>query len=199
MSIPHSKILNRSAKTINVSKGVMALAKVKRDSNISDNTQNVNVTINNSSKEVEEQKIVKKDNVYFVEDEVNSRDCAEEISQIASDREYDIAINKALSLIIELLESNPLIVNKFIVPHENTFIDLIQSLTLADSVEIKYNDVIDIDCGCFTSTDVSYSYVDKIYVIKSDETASLLYNYPDVIQLLDSHKISYQWIVRNSE
>lgn len=195
MSIPKSKILSTGrSNMINVSKGVMALAKVKRDTNENTNSQNVNININppkETSKETTEQITVEKDGVFTVVD----RDAAEEISTLADNSGIDIAINKALSLIIDLLESNPLIVNKYIVPTESTFIELIQALTLADSIEIKYTEV-DIDCCGFSST--SYSLVDKIYIIKSDETASLLYNYPDVIQLLDDHKISYQWVVRDS-
>ncbi len=196
MSIPKSKILTTGkSNKINVSKGVMALAKVKRDTNQTVNNQNVNITVQSTTKETpketSEQITVERDGIYTVVD----RDVAEEISTLADNSGIDIAINKALSLIIDLLESNPLIVNKYIVPTESTFIELIQALTLADSIEIKYTEV-DIDCCGFSST--SYSLVDKIYIIKSDETASLLYNYPDVIQLLDDHKISYQWVVRDS-
>ncbi len=135
--------------------------------------------------------IVEKDGVFTVVD----RDTAEEVSTLATSSGLEICVNKALSLIIDLLESNPLIVNKYIVPLESTFIELVQALTLADSVEINYTDV-DVDCCGFSTT--AYSLVDKIYINKADETASLLYNYPDVIQLLDDHKISYQWILRDS-
>ena len=43
-------------------------------------------------------------------------------------------VAKALILIIDLLESNPLIVNKIIVPNESTFKELLKILTSADEV-----------------------------------------------------------------
>ncbi len=201
MSIPKSKILSTGrSNCVNVSKGVMALAKVRRDTNQCENVQNQQVNINIKSTPDGESLIMTKDGVSTVVD----RDALEDVttvceagspSGVAENTGVDIAINKALSLIIDLLESNPLMVNKYIVPHESAFIELVQTLTLADSIEIKYNDV---EIGCCGLTSTSYSLVDKIYVVKSDETASLLYNYPDVIQLLDDHMISYQWIVRDA-
>lgn len=201
MSLPKSKILSsgKSSK-INVSKGVMALAKVKRDTNQCVNNQNVNITVQSTPQDEivkydtpkdDTQVTVEKNGVYSIVD----RDAAEEVSTLATTSGIEICVNKALSLIIDLLESNPLIVNKYIVPLESTFIELIQALTLADTVEINYNDV-DIDCCGLCTT--AYTLVDKIYITKENETASLLYNYPDVIQLLDDHKISYQWILRDT-
>ncbi len=196
MSSMKSKILSTGkSNKVNVSKGIMALAKIKRDTNMSENVQNQNVNITVQNTPATNPEIVEKDGVFTVVDapSIVERDALNDVETIAENAGIDIAINKALSLIIDLLESNPLMVNKYIVPIESIFIDLIQSLTLADSVEIKYQDV-DVDCCGFSSA--AYSLVDKIYIIKADETASLLYNYPDVIQLLDDHKISYQWIVR---
>ncbi len=196
MSSMKSKILSTGkSNKVNVSKGIMALAKIKRDTNMSENVQNQNVNITVQNTPATNPEIVEKDGVFTVVDapSIVERDALNDVSTIAENAGIDIAINKALSLIIDLLESNPLMVNKYIVPIESIFIDLIQALTLADSVEIKYQDV-DVDCCGFSSA--AYSLVDKIYIIKADETASLLYNYPDVIQLLDDHKISYQWIVR---
>ncbi len=208
MSVPKSKILNSGkSRSINVSKGIMAMAKVKRDTNNCETTNNQNVNINIKATPDGESLIVNKDGVTTVVDsddvikvsyaapDVVDRDALSDVTHVAENTGFDIAINKALSLIIDLLESNPLIVNKYIVPMESTFIELIQALTLADSVTIQYED-IDVSC-CGFSANV-YSLVDKIYITKNDETASLLYNYPDVIQLLDEHKISYQWIVKDT-
>ena len=50
----------------------------------------------------------------------------------------------------------------------------------------------DVGCTCGVN---KYVAIDKIYVIKNGETKIMKYDYPDAIQLLDQHRISYKFVV----
>ena len=71
-------------------------------------------------------------------------------------------VAKALILIIDLLESNPLIVNKIIVPNESTFKELLKILTSADEVEFKYHE--EVTCSLSSK---KYKLIDDIIIIKN--------------------------------
>jgi hypothetical protein len=101
-------------------------------------------------------------------------------------------VAKALILIIELLQSNPLKLNKIIVPTEDAFKELIIVLTAADDVEIRYSE--DITCGIKSS---KYRLIEDIIVIKNQEPKSLKYSYPDIIRLFDRFNISIKMIAKN--
>ena len=100
-------------------------------------------------------------------------------------------VAKALILIIELLQSNPLKLNKIIVPTESAFKELILVLTSADDVEIRYSE--DITCGFKSS---KYRLIEDIIVIKNQEPKSLKYSYPDIIRLFDRFNISIKMIAK---
>ena len=102
------------------------------------------------------------------------------------------AVAKALILIIELLQSNPLKLNKIIVPTEPAFKELIMVLTGADDVEIRYSE--DIACGI---TSKKYRVIEDIIVIKSQEPKSLKYSHPDIIRLFDRFNISIRMIAKS--
>lgn len=127
----------------------------------------------------------------FIQEDTATAQTYEELEQLHSMLNNYETVAKALILIIELIESNPLIVNKIIVPTETTFIDLIALLTGADEVDIKYLEEV----GC-TLSSKKYNLVEEVFVIKDGESQSLKYNYPDVIRLLDRFKISFKMIVR---
>ena len=99
---------------------------------------------------------------------------------------------KALIMIIDIMQSNPLIVNKLIVAYVEPFKELIKVLTNADEVDVQYVD----DVGCFASS--KYNLIDDIYVIKNVngdvQTQSLKYGYPDVLRLFDRFKISVKMV-----
>ena len=99
-------------------------------------------------------------------------------------------VAKALIMIIDIMQSNPLIINKLIVPYQQPFIDLVQTLTGADDVDIQFND----DVGCFASS--KYKVVDDVYVIKSGDTQSLKYGFPEVLRLFDRFNISTKMIAQ---
>lgn len=101
------------------------------------------------------------------------------------------SICKALSIMLNLVENNPLIVNKYIIAPNDILSELIRLLTESDSVEIKLT--ID-DIGCSCSPNTKYGFVDKIYVKKGNETKILKYSYPEAIKILDDHRISIKFV-----
>ena len=101
-------------------------------------------------------------------------------------------VAKALILIIELLQSNPLKLNKIIVPTEPAFRELILILTQADDVEIRYSE--DIACGISSK---KYRVIEDIIVVHNQEPKSLKYSHPDIIRLFDRFNISIRMIARN--
>ena len=98
-------------------------------------------------------------------------------------------VAQALILIIDIMQSNPLMINKFIVPKESYFHDLICVLTNADDVDIKRVEEV----GC-TLSSKKYDLIDDIFVIKDGETKSLKYAYPEVARLFDRFNISIKMI-----
>ena len=98
-------------------------------------------------------------------------------------------VAKALILIIELLQSNPLKLNKIIVPTEPAFKELILVLTGADDVEIRYSE--DIACGISSK---KYRVIEDIIVVHNQEPKYLKYSHPDIIRLFDRFNISLKMI-----
>ena len=98
-------------------------------------------------------------------------------------------VAQALILIIDLIQSNPLMINKYIVPNESTFRDLICVLTNADDVDIKRVEEV----GC-TLSSKKYDLIDDIFVIKDGDPKSLKYGYPEVARLFDRFNISLKMI-----
>ena len=102
------------------------------------------------------------------------------------------AVAKALILIIELLQSNPLKLNKIIIPTEPAFKELIMVLTGADDVEIRYSE--DIACGISSK---KYRVIEDIIVVHKQEPKSLKYSHPDIIRLFDRFNISIRMIAKS--
>ena len=109
----------------------------------------------------------------------------EELKTIINNNETAV---KALIMIIDIMQNNPLVINKLIVAYAQQFKDLVQVLTNADDVDVQYIE----DVGCFASS--KYKLVDDIYVIKDGDAQSLKYSYPDVLRLFDRFKISVKMI-----
>lgn len=107
------------------------------------------------------------------------------INELTTQIQDQEKIVQALSLIIELLESNPLIINKYVIAKAETLEELITLLTGADSVEIL---TADIECGCNPSKAVAP--VERIYVTKGGDIKQLKYDFPEALRMLETHKIS---------
>ena len=206
MSIPHSKMLSAS-------KSIMAMASMKRDIQKLDQHQKqvVNVNVNPTPSpqvnvvypkpyEVDEGIVVvpatspqpspqPSSSVQTPAQTVQTRDVdmstIDELKTIINNNETAV---QALIMIIDIMQSNPLVINKLIVAYAQPFKDLVKVLTSADDVDIQYVE----DLGCFASS--KYKIVDDIYVIKDNDAQSLKYSYPDVLRLFDRFKISVKMI-----
>ena len=97
------------------------------------------------------------------------------------------SINQALSLVIDILESNPLIINKYIISSHPNLQKLILLLTSADEIEIQLNDP-ELDCLCSPIT--TYQTIQAIYVHKNNSQYNFHYAFPEAVRMLDRHKIS---------
>ena len=100
------------------------------------------------------------------------------------------SISRALSIMLNLIEHNPLIINKIIVAPRDVLAELIKLLTSADEVSFKEADP---EIGCSFAS-VKYNVLEKIYVIKNNETFNLKYSFPDVIKIMDEHRISLKLV-----
>ena len=205
MSIPKSKMLSAS-------KSIMAVASMKRDIQKLDQHQKqvVNVNVNPTPTpqvnvvypkpyEVDEgivvvpatstqpQQPAQQPAQPTVQRDVASADMStiDELKTIISNNETAV---KALIMIIDIMQSNPLVINKLIVAYAQPFKDLVQVLTNAEDVDIQYVE----DVGCFASS--KYKVVDDIYIIKDGDAQSLKYGYPDVLRLFDRFRISVKMI-----
>ncbi|MBR4625136.1 MAG: hypothetical protein IKO56_06345 [Alphaproteobacteria bacterium] len=205
MSLPKSKMLSAS-------KSIMAIATVKRDIQKQNQKQVVNVNVNPPPQpqvnvvypkpyEIDEGITVIPATITTqaqptetqpqTQPDTQTRDIKqiEELEALLNNSEN---VARALIMIIDIMQSNPLIINKLIVSYEQPFRSLVQTLTNADDVDVQFVE----DVGCFTSK--KYKIIDDVYVIKAGETQSLKYGYPEVIRLFDRFNISTKMIACDS-
>lgn len=100
-----------------------------------------------------------------------------------------IAENKVLKLEIQMLQSNPLIVNKFIIADDEVLKEFVQTLTGSDDVQIDADDLAQ---GCLTKK--TYRKIHNIFIIKDGETKNLKYDYPKVVKTLLDLRISTKFV-----
>ena len=195
MSLPKSKMLSAS-------KSIMAIATVKRDIQKQNQKQVVNVNVNPPPPTPQVNVVYPKpyeiDEGITVVPASTTNDTTQPETQQTRDikqiEELEALLNnsesvaKALIMIIDIMQSNPLIINKLIVSYEQPFKNLVQTLTSADDIDIQFVE----DVGCFASK--KYKIIDDVYVIKAGETQSLKYGYPEVIRLFDRFNISTKMI-----
>ena len=99
---------------------------------------------------------------------------------------------EALNIIINIIKSNPLIVNKFVIAEYQLLLKLIQLLTNADEVQIVEKEI---DPGCVCSCTDPVLLIDKIYVIKNNQSYIFKQTYTNAVRLLDEHKISIKMTI----
>jgi hypothetical protein len=187
MSLPKSKVLS-------VSKGVMTNASLRYASPKQSQSVIVNVTpsgetqIKNENELIEDQPpTVQTGFVSYGESPYANLELptsVEEYQNILLHKDQEL---KALNLIIEIIKSNPLIINKFIISHYESLLELIKLLTHADDVEFTERDI---DVGCICSCDDKLFNIEKVFVRKNNNVYNLKYSFPNVIQLLETHRIS---------
>ena len=95
---------------------------------------------------------------------------------------------EALSLILDIYERNPLIINKCIIAEEEELSRLIFLLTNAEQIEMVKTDP---ETGC-TCKPGKFTYINKIMIRKNGNTYNFKYSFPNVIQLLENRHISYK-------
>ena len=181
MSIPKSKILS-------VKNGFGAAAELHTNSPTSTQVVNVNINKDKDEQSQQEQQVSYPPNPYQQLNDDPSTPNDERLEALIKSK--DNIIN-AYSLLLTIAENNPLIVNKFIVAKASELAELIKLLTLADDVQINLN--LDVDCSCVGS--VQYSSVDKIYVIKNNQTLNFKYSYPHANKILDDHRVSLKYVI----
>ena len=197
MSLPSSKILKAS-------KSIMAIADLKHNSPNTQQAQNVNIIMNTpydsiptvaypkvetkpETKEKTEQEQTP-ENPYANVATRDIKTAYEKTAEISDEIEEKENTIKALSLIINIIQSNPLIVNKFVIADTETLQELIKLMTNAESVEI---DTDDIECSCFNP---KYRIIKRIYIRKSGEVYGIN-QCPILLRLFDNYKISLNFVI----
>ena len=97
--------------------------------------------------------------------------------------------NSVLRLVIDILHSNPLIVNKYIIADDELLVEMIRLLCNAEDVQL---DADDLGTGCITRK--TYRKVNSIYVTSQGKTLNLKYDYPAVMKTLKDLHISVKYV-----
>ena len=131
-------------------------------------------------------KVVYDDNPYagITRDLQSAEINVNDLSKLVAEKENII---KAQSLIIDMFQHNPLIINKYIIATEEVLIELIKLLTSASTVEIE---LADIECTC---TQPKFAVIKKIFLTVSGEIYSIELC-PAVLKLFESYKISLSFV-----
>ena len=215
MSVPKSKVLS-------VSKGLIGLNSMK--TGCPTNHQNVVVNVHNDlnstpkslrkavvdgeelsdvivvepsniNEDVKQNAKIKCESSNVQTREISSvEDIKEDYEQLLKLVKTKDAITQALSIMLNLVEHNPLIVNKYIISQKDILINLIQLLTEADKVDIIMA-VEDVECGCTSSSKNNFSVIDKIYINKDGNTSILKYGFAECLQVLENHRISTKFCI----
>ena len=187
MSIPHSKVLS-------VTKGFGAVAQLHNNSPSTSQIVNVNISKTNSvSVPQSEPEQSSPPNPYS---ELHEQEQQQQPVQSQQDNDvkellqYKDNVIEALSALLKIVESNPLVVNKYIVASVDDLSSLIKLLTNAEEVHIYLSD--DVECTCVNS--VSFSAVEKIYILKDNDTLNFKYSFPDANKILDDHHVSVKLV-----
>ena len=96
---------------------------------------------------------------------------------------------EVLKLIIEIQQSNPLVVNKYIIADDEVLERMISLLCNAEAVQI---DAEDLGAGCMTKH--VYRKVESIYVTVGGKTLNLKYDFPAVMKTLKDLHISTKFV-----
>ena len=199
MTLPTSKILKAS-------KSLVAAANIKNQSPSTEQgqQQNVNIVVNSSTPDLRANQNSGPNGIDIQSDipavypdnenpykNISLRDLAdaeqttEDIKSLISEKDNII---KALSIIVDMYRSNPLMINKYVIPEIETLKELIKLLTNASEVNIELSDI---ECSCLS---YKYQTVKRIYLNVDNQVYSLDLC-PAVLQFLDQYKISVIMVV----
>ena len=157
--------------------GPRALPKARRAKDLRDKVPNPYATTNDStenSNEIKERSID------------TAKDTLTNLNQIIKNKDMLI---QALVLSLDIIQNNPLIINKYVIADEHELALLIKYLTDAEEVDIIKNDH---ECSCSVSK--KYDIINRIMIKKNGEIYNLKYSYPDVNQYLYDRKFSTKFI-----
>ena len=96
---------------------------------------------------------------------------------------------EVLKIIIEIQQSNPMVVNKYIIADDELLERMIMLLANAEAVQI---DAEDVGTGCITRH--VYRKIESIYVTVGGETKNLKYDFPSVMKTLKDLHISTKFV-----
>ena len=113
------------------------------------------------------------------------------VSKFSDDPEKDKLMreNEVLKLIIQIIQSNPLVVNKYIVADDEGLKKMVGLLCNATEVHL---DADDVGVGCISKN--TYRKVHAIYVVVKGETLNLKYNFSDVMKTMKDLRISVKYV-----
>ena len=194
--------------------GFQAQADVPINSPTQTNNQNVHVIVNNLTKDKEFRLITDEEHKEYQNVEVQNRavdlaideglkddvSCTlersvetaneglKETKAIIQDKDNLI---EALSLILDIYENNPLIVNKLIIAEEEVLTRLLFLLTGAEEIHFVKADP---ETGGTCKVD-KFQYIKKIMIRKNGNSYNFKYSFPNVVQLLDNRRINYKVVV----
>ena len=115
-----------------------------------------------------------------------AKDTLTNLNQIIKNKDMLI---QALVLSLDIIQNNPLIIDKYVIADEHELALLIKYLTDAEEVDIIKNDH---ECSCSVSK--KYDIINRIMIKKNGEIYNLKYSYPDVNQYLYDRKFSTKFI-----
>lgn len=174
MSVPKSNVLSCSRSFL--AKTDLGYCSPKQ-------SQNVNVVVSPQMCHYDANPEVKERSIDTANDTLSNMEA------IIKNKDYLI---QALVLCVDILQNNPLIINKYVIAEERELALLVKYLTSADEVTILKDDH---ECkGCLGKGD-KYDVVNRIMVKKDGEIYNLKYSYPDVVQFLFERRFSTKFII----
>lgn len=188
MSVPKSSVLS-------CSKGF--LAKVGANMNSPKQTQtqsqNVNVVVNPYDQISVKYPEVTENNTNNLNENVVKERSVETAGELYNNLEKIIhdkdLLIQALALCLDIVENNPLIINKFVIAEEKELVELIKLLCDTNDVEL-----LKADGDAYCCKPAEYDIISKILVKKDGNTYNLKYSYSDVMQFLYERKISTKFV-----
>ena len=186
MSVPKSNVLSCSRSFL--AKTDLGYCSPKQ-------SQNVNVVVSPQMCHYDANPKAQPDFIYDANPEVKERsiDTANEtLKNMESIIKNKDLLIQVLVLCVDILENNPLIINKFVIAEEKELSLMIKYLTDADEVDIYK---VDHECKCTIGKSEKYDIVDRIIVKKNGEIYNLKYSFPDVVQFLFERRFSTKFVM----